>query len=382
MYIWQFQLGPYTIIGRTWDEFLTLIQRIRDSIGKPERIVCYVHNLSHEFSFLKGIYPFREDEVFCLERRKIAKCDMYNSIEFRCSYIHSNMSLDQYTAKMKCTKRKMVGDLDYSVIRYPWDELTDQEMGYCIADVLSLQEAITKEMEMDGDNLQTIPLTSTGYVRRKCKASMKTMPGFYNYIQNQVPDFEMFCALREAFRGGNTHSNHHITGQILENVHSVDRSSSYPDVLVNHNYPISFFRPIGPVDFQFFETLIFKSKRAVLFRIALFNVRLKNFYNGCPYLSKDKCRLVHGAICDNGRILMAQYLEWTGTDPDWEIFQEQYSFDNPCVYDCWYTKYGPLPHEFLDVIRDMYREKTALKGDPEQEVMYDKIKAMINALYG
>ena len=173
MYIWQFQLGPYTIIGRTWDEFLTLIQRIRDSIGKPERIVCYVHNLSHEFSFLKGIYPFREDEVFCLERRKIAKCDMYNSIEFRCSYIHSNMSLDQYTAKMKCTKRKMVGDLDYSVIRYPWDELTDQEMGYCIADVLSLQEAITKEMEMDGDNLQTIPLTSTGYVRRKCKASMK-----------------------------------------------------------------------------------------------------------------------------------------------------------------------------------------------------------------
>lgn len=382
MYVWQFQLGDYTIVGRTWDEFLWMVQQIRASIGKAERLVVYVHNLSFEFSFLKGIYPFSSDEVFCMDRRKIAKCEMFKAIEFRCSYIHSNMSLDQYTTKMKCTVRKLTGTFDYAKIRYPWTPLTEDEMAYCINDVLSLQEALTKEMEMDGDDLQTIPLTSTGYVRRKCKEAMTGMRCFHTYIQNQVPDFELFCALREQFRGGNTHANHHIVGHILENVHSIDRSSSYPDVMVNHLYPISFFRHIGPIPFELLESLIHDSKRAVLFRIALFNVKLKNYYNGCPYLSKDKCRLIHGGIYDNGRILMCQYLETTINDIDWEIICDQYSFENPCVYDCWYTKYGPLPEEFRGVITEMYAQKTALKGDPEKEVLYEKIKAMINALYG
>ena len=382
MYVWQFQFGDFTIMGRTWDEFLNFCQQIRDCLKPNERLVCYVHNLSFEFQFLRGIYPFTEKEVFVMERRKIARCEMFNAIDFRCSYIHSNMSLDQFTKKMKCKTKKLTGTFDYAKIRYPWTPLTDDEIAYCIADVISLQEAIQNEMEIDGDNLDTIPLTSTGYVRRKCKKAMRSKPAFYSYIHEQLPDYEFYLALREAFRGGNTHANRFIVGRILNNVHSVDRSSSYPDVLCNHQYPVSGFNHWGPCTMERFLINKDKHKRACIIRIALFNVQLKNYYEGCPYLSKDKCRTVTGAIFDNGRILYAQYLETTITDIDYNIICAMYDFENPCIFDSWFARYGDLPKEFTDVIKEMYVDKTKLKGDEEKSILYEKIKNMINALYG
>ena len=382
MYVWQFQFGEYTIMGRTWDEFLGFIHRIKAAIKPKERILCFVHNLSFEFQFLRGIYTFTAPEVFCMERRKIVRCEMEGCIEFRCSYIHSNMSLDQFTKKMQCTVRKLTGTFDYSKIRYPWTPLTDEEIAYCINDVLSLQEAIEKEMQIDGDNLDTIPLTSTGYVRRKSKTALRSKPAFHSYISDQLPDYDLYLALREAFRGGNTHANRLYVGHILENVHSVDRSSSYPDVLVNQNYPVSYFCHRGPCSIDRYTANVYTHKRAALIRIALFNVKLKNYYTGCPYLSKEKCRMIHGGLFDNGRILAARYLETTVTDIDWRIIEDQYSYDNPCIFDSWFARYGRLPQEFITVINDMYKDKTALKGDPEKGVLYEKIKNMINALYG
>lgn len=382
MYIWQFQFGSYTIIGRTWEEFLLLVDRIRNSIKAAERLIVYVHNLSYEFQFLRGIYHFSADEVFCMDRRKIAKCEMYHAIEFRCSYIHSNMSLDQFTKKMKCKTRKLTGTFDYLKKRYPWTDLDENEIAYCVNDVVSLQEAIQNEMLADGDNLETIPLTSTGYVRRKCKKAMRSKPAFYSYISDQLPDYELYVALREAFRGGNTHANRFIVGRILENVHSIDRSSSYPDVLVNHQYPVRYFVHRGPCSMERFLKNKNVHKRACLIRFAVFNIRLKNYFEGCPYISRDKCTNVIGGLFDNGRVLKADYLECTITDIDYDIINNMYTWEDPCIFDSWYSSYGDLPREFTDVIRELYTVKTALKGDKEKSILYEKSKAMINALYG
>ena len=382
MYIWQFQFGEYTIIGRTWDDFLTLCSRIKNSIKSNERLIVYVHNLSFEFQFLRGIYKFQKEEVFCLDRRKIAKCEMFQAIEFRCSYIHSNMSLDQFTKKMHCKTRKLTGEFDYSIIRYPWTELTTDELQYCINDVVSLQEAIQNEMKIDGDDLNTIPLTSTGYVRRKCKQALKMKPAFHSFITDVLPDYELYVALREAFRGGNTHANRFYVGHILKDVKSIDRSSSYPDVLVNHKYPISFFNHFGACSVERFLKNKDDHKRACLIRIALFNVRLSNYFTGVPYLSEDKCRTVINGLLDNGRILSADYLETTITDIDYDIIKSMYKWDNPCIFDSWFARYGYLPIEFRSVVIEMYKDKTALKGDAEKEILYEKIKNMINALYG
>ena len=100
MYIWQFQIGDdYTIIGRYWSEFYDLILRMKPYL-EDMFMVVYVHNLSYEFAFLKGIYSFSEDEVFCTDNRKVLKCLMHGCMEFRCSYQLTNMSLDRFLKKI------------------------------------------------------------------------------------------------------------------------------------------------------------------------------------------------------------------------------------------------------------------------------------------
>ena len=73
MYIWQMQIEDYTIIGRTWDEFIELRRRILEVLDKKEWLVIWVHNLSFEFQYLSDpyIYEFTQKEVFCMDPRKI-----------------------------------------------------------------------------------------------------------------------------------------------------------------------------------------------------------------------------------------------------------------------------------------------------------------------
>lgn len=113
MYVWQWQFGnAYTVVGRTWDEF-TQFQKKLHNILDDTFLVVFVHNLSYEFQFLRGIYPFEPEEVFAVRSRKVLKCDMYNCFEFRCSYLHSNMNLDTYTKKMGVQHKKLTGTFDY-----------------------------------------------------------------------------------------------------------------------------------------------------------------------------------------------------------------------------------------------------------------------------
>ena len=169
MYVWMFHVKQLnlTIVGRTWEEFDKFLKQIVEEL--EENSLCiFVHNLSYEFQFLQAVYSFSPEEVFAVDNRKVLKCTMYDKhVEFRCSYLHSNMSLAEYTKKMGVAHQKMSGEeFDYNKTRYPWTPLLERELQYCVHDVIGLCEAIETEMLADGDNLYTFPLTSTGYVRR------------------------------------------------------------------------------------------------------------------------------------------------------------------------------------------------------------------------
>lgn len=381
MYIWQWQIGDFTVIGRTWEEFQDLCYRLKAQFKEDQYIVVYVHNLSFEFQFLAGIYEFQPEEVFCIESRKILKCDMFDCLEFRCSYLHSNMSLNEFTRKMGVEHAKL-HDFDYNRFRGPWTALTDDELQYCINDVQGLVEALKIEMKHDGDNLYSIPLTSTGYVRRDAKAVLKGVKHFI--VQDILPDYEVFEMLREAFRGGNTHANRYYSGLILENVKSADRSSSYPDVQVNCKYPMSrWFRSGNITTDQLFD-LIDRRGRAVVMRVALFNVRLHDEFWGSPYLSISKCRNIKNHEPDNGRILSADYLETTITDIDLKIITDEYDFDSMTIIDSAHSRYGYLPRKFVELVNKYYRLKTELKGSEDlfDQLLYMKSKNKLNSLYG
>ena len=382
MYVWMFHLHHhFTIVGRTWEEFDTFLKQITSEL-EDETICIFVHNLSYEFQFLRAVYNFTNDEVFAVDNRKVLKCSMYgNKIEFRCSYLHSNMSLDEYTKKMNVEHKKLDGDkFDYKKIRYPWTKLTQYEMKYCCNDVIGLCEAVEIEMKADNDNLYTFPLTSTGYVRRDAKKAMREISP--QYVKQQLPDITVYELCREAFRGGNTHANRFYSGRILENVKSADRSSSYPEVLCNCEFPVSQFYYAGHMEFEELVYMINVRKKAVLMRVAITNLRLSNEFWGAPYLSRDKCRRIETGVYDNGRILSADYLETTLTDIDLRIILEEYSFDDLCAYDVAYARYGKLPDCFTRIVKAYYKAKTSLKNVDGQEIFYMKSKNKLNSLYG
>ena len=382
MYIWQLQIGPeFTIIGRSWNEFRIAMQRLIGPLEDGVYLAVYVHNLAFEFQFLRGIYDFKEEEVFAVQPRRPLRADMYDHIELRCSYLHSNMRLDTYLKKMGVPDQKL--SYDYDKKRFPWTPLSDDEIAYCVNDVKGLVEALMVEMIHDGDTLYSIPATSTGYVRRDVKAAMRQLR--YGAVHEMLPDIDTYHLLREAFRGGNTHANRHWASVELDGVFSWDRSSSYPDVQINRPFPIGRFYSLSHwsrIPWEKMMDLIERRKKAVLARLAFWDIRLKDDLNGCPYIPLDKCRRVKGERLDNGRILSADYLEITVTDVDLKILLDQYDFGARRVLALEYSRYGQLPEILKKCIINYYRLKTELKGNAEQTLLYEKSKNKLNSIYG
>lgn len=381
MYVWMLHIHHHTtILGRTWEELDTLLKTIVEEL-EDETLCIFVHNLSYEFQFLQAIYNFKNEEVFAVDNRKVLKCTMYDKIEFRCSYLHSNMSLAEYTNKMNVEHKKLDGEeFDYKELRYPWTKLTDKQIRYCLNDVIGLCEAIETEMQADNDNLYTFPLTSTGYVRRDAKKAMRNVSP--SFVKKQLPSLEVYELCREAFRGGDTHANRYYANRILKNVKSADRSSSYPDVLCNCQFPISEFFHAGDMELDELIHLINVRKKAVLMRVSITNIRLRDIMWGAPYLSRDKCRRIENGAFDNGRILDADYLETTITDIDLKIILKQYDFDDLKAFDVAYARYGYLPECFVKEVKNYYIAKTELKNVSGQEIYYMKSKNKLNSLYG
>ena len=380
MYIWQFQIEDHTVVGRSWDEYLTFCERLQEQLKSDEYLMVYVHNLSYEFSFLKGVYPFDNEEVFATESRKVLKCEMYGCMEYRCSYFLTNMSLAAFTAKMGVTQKLSGEEFNYKKIRYPWSVLSDRELEYCITDVISLVEALKVYFSIERDNFYTIPLTSTGFVRRDVKSAMRHFNK--NELQSMLPDYDIFCILREAFRGGNTHANRYYAEQILTNISSYDRVSSYPDVQINELFPMSHWIKEDPADVDRLMKKIYKHRRACLMRVGFSGIRLKDPMDGCPYIAKHKCRNLTRHDNDNGRILDADYLEISLTDIDFKIILQQYDFDTIRFFDFYHCRYGRLPKPMRETVQKYYQDKTDLKNVKGQELYYMMAKAKLNSIYG
>ena len=120
MYQWQFCIDDKVIMGRTWDDFLELLEKLRKGLGLSHNhyFVIYVHNLPFEFQFFRNFVTL--SDVFALERRKVVKCIANDSFEFRCSYKLSNMSLQKFVSSTPgALYWKKGGDLYYKKIRTP-----------------------------------------------------------------------------------------------------------------------------------------------------------------------------------------------------------------------------------------------------------------------
>lgn len=392
LYIWQFQIDEaLTVIGRTWSAFLTFWQTACDILEEQDKyLVVYVHNLSYEFQFMRSLFHVDPDDLFCVKSRRVLRW-ICGRFEFRCSYLQTNMSLDAFTHKFGVKHSKLSGkEFDYKKVRYADTPLSDRELEYCVNDVRGLVEALKAEMSRDDDTLYTIPLTSTGYVRREVKAALRQWGR--HRLAELMPGREVYQLLREAFRGGNTHANRYFVKNPeyplppVEDVHSADRSSSYPDVQVNYMFPMSpFKRVLSDVSYSRLKDHYIKRRGyALLFRLEITDLRLRDKFNPCPYISLDKCHRISGKQTDNGRILKADHVSITVTDIDFNIIDKQYILSNAnvTISDLYFARYDYLPDELRELVKHFYSEKTALKGVAVMALFYDKFKNLINAVYG
>lgn len=218
VYQWCFFFNGVCVGGRKPSEFVRELLKISEmyDLSTDKRCVIYVHNLSYDITFLLDfLYQIDAVEILALDTHKFLTV-YWHGFEFRCSYKLSNMSLDMFAESVNTINRKMVGAIDYDLIRYQDSVLYRRDWEYQVDDVITLHEALTKKFEMEHDTVATVPLTSTGYVRRECRRALRGCKEFRdNFIKFQL-DADSYIRCRQAFRGGYTHGNRYMAGKIIE----------------------------------------------------------------------------------------------------------------------------------------------------------------------
>lgn len=378
MYIWQFAIFDNVILGRTWQDFYKLLDSLCLFYGLDinNRLVCYIHNLSYEFQFLRKLFEWQD--IFATDERKPLYACTKSGIEFKCSYRLSGYSLAVLAKNLtRHTIDKKIGDLDYSLIRHSETDITEEELGYCINDVLIVTSYIQECIEDYGD-ITKIPLTQTGKVRRYVR-DITLKEDSYKYMIRKLELKTMeYIQLRKAFQGGFTHANPMYSMQKCYDVTSYDFTSSYPTVMLSEKFPMSKSKYIGNVSVK--ELEYYTKNYCCLFDLKLMNVVSK--YNFESIISFSKCFRISDYVLNNGRVFSAKELYTTITELDYEIINKFYSFDTIEIRNLYIYEKKYLPKSFIMAILKLYNDKTQLKGVKGKEVEYLHSKEMLNSCYG
>jgi hypothetical protein len=378
MYIWQFAIFDNVIIGRTWGDFLILLDLLVKfyDLGVNNRLVCYVHNLSYEFQFLRKLFEW--EDIFATDERKPLYACTKTGIEFKCSYRLSGYSLAVLAKNLtRHTIDKKVGDLDYSLIRHSDTFISDDELDYCVNDVLIVTSYIQECIEDYGD-ITKIPLTQTGKVRRYVR-ELTLKDDDYKYMIRKLELHTMeYLQLRKAFQGGFTHANPMYALQECKDVTSYDFTSSYPTVMVSERFPMSKGKYIGVVSV---DALKYYAKNyCCLFDLKLTNVISKYTFENT--ISFSKCFRIKNYVLNNGRVFSAEELFITITELDFEVICKFYNFDDIEIRNLYIYEKDYLPKSFIMAILKLYNDKTQLKGVQGKEIEYLHSKEMLNSCYG
>lgn len=406
MYQWQFCIDGTVVFGRTWEEFMKLLQMLTEhfNVSRETLLVVYVHNLSYEFQFIKSFFDW--DNVFLTKERTILRAITVTGIEFRCSYYLTNQSLELFTENMHVEHRKVKGELideeegfnfDYQKYRSPYTSLIWQELSYCYNDVAGLFESITELLKSENDTLLTIPMTSTGYVRRDMKAAVKTTKYMRN-LKKILPDYKVFTMLNDAFRGGDTHANYTLAGRFIDDIEAWDITSSYPYVIMVKKFPMSKFIEGSLSDLQNY----LNQDKAILMTVKFVDIAIKDIWD-MPYISYSKCKTKVNPKCDNGRILSADEITLTITEIDYKIIRDCYNIKEQYISDIYIADKGYLPTGLRNTTMEYFtrkcelavrknelkvkKKREGLTEEEEQEYIlvcknYMKSKNKLNAIYG
>lgn len=390
MYIWMFDINGIIIYGRTWEEFIEMLNVIKQhyELSVNKNLVIYIHNMGFEFQFMRKYFEW--EDVFSIDERKPIKALTKDGFLFKDSYILSGYSLDSVAKNLQNhTVKKLVGSLDYDKVRTSKTIMTDKELSYCENDVVIVVDYIQEQIDSYGD-ITKIPLTNTGrvrdFVRDNCyytsKNHRKSSSGKYKryrkIMNDLILDVPTYAQLKRAFQGGYTHANANKTGKVLNDVASVDFTSSYPSVMVSEKFPMS--QPIFKGDISIDEFNKYRRNYCMIFDIKFDNIFSTITQDN--YISSSKCKNIKNAVYNNGRVFSAEHLETTITEIDLEIIEQCYEWEKYEVTNVTIFYKNYLPKPIIQSVIKLYQDKTQLKNVPDKRVEYMVSKGMLNSTYG
>lgn len=370
VYVWQCSIDDNVYMGRTLEEFKDFLIKLEEI--EPYYKVVYIHNFSYEFQFLRNILKF--DYVFAREKRKpvLAK---WKSYEFRCSYLLTRLSLENWGVQKNLKVKKLVGDIEYNVLRTPLTHLTEKEIEYCVNDCLVMYYGLLQYKERYGA-VYKIPYTQTGEVRKVIQEKMLPEVKYRKKCAMLIPStIQEYKDLISAFYGGYTHANYIHSGIVLDDVRSRDISSSYPWVMISEKFPMSKF-----VKIPYNEHYLHNKRYSYIISFEAWGISSK-YWN--TFLSKSKCLSCVNPCMDNGRVISADYICISAmTNIDYELFLECYSHEKINILSFKISHNDYLNPVFRKYVIELFGNKTMLKNVTGMEESYMIQKQFINSLFG
>lgn len=384
MYIWQFIIGEYIFIGRTWEDFSTLLSSIEKNFCKgKEKFLCFIHNMDFEFQFFSKVLEKlgHTINVFARKKRKPMKTEVDEKIIFIDSYKLTRFSLKKLAENYTKTQ-KLVGDLDYSKIRHSETPLTDKELSYCYNDVIILKE-YAEYYEKEYLSNSFLPLTQTMRANKVVKDKIKELKcqkDVYYMIKNLYPkNRQQYEYMMLFYSGAYTHGMLKNLFVTHKNGLAFDVTSEYPYVMMAKYYPMGTFKTLNDNVLNDKKRIqIYLDNYCCLCDVILKNVKTKN---GVTILSQNKLVNVENGKWDNGRLYSCNSCRCFITEVDILTLSLHYTFE---IYfnNLSYSKRGYLPDYFRLAIAELYSKKSTLKDKKGYEIEYMESKQELNGQYG
>ena len=394
IYQWCFSYQGQLVCGRTPSELADAIVKIIkvNDLSDERRINIFVHNLSYDYEYIKE--HIRQSLQSDFNHLAVAEHKLISSridgLLFKCTFRLTCKSLDAWSKELGTKHRKLVGTVDYDEIHYQDSELTEIDWKYMWNDVIVLDEALTLQMSIYNDDLRSLPLTCTGYVRREARRHFQTKSIYRSEFLKTRLSFEQYLMCKREFSGGITHGNRFLANREVKVGDTIrhgnkefkvmaighrDFASHYPSQQRCYFAPCSRFFTYYNRQFDNFEmsveTLLkMRKDKCMLITIEITDLHLRDRGITLPYA--QACKFQEGklgklkTIEDNGRILS---MEGTSrivvNEIDLLWLYKQYEFDYE-VLNVEMADKGAFPEWLIETVDEFFYGKTALKQKEKQ----------------
>ena len=375
-----FDKNLVTLWGRRPDDLVRCLIKIHDSM-QGQKTIFYCHNYAYDYVFIRK-FLLQElgtpEKVLNVKSHYPILMIFKNGMIIKDSLILAQKSLDRWSRDLAVEHTKAVGKWDYNKIRNQDEHFTKDELLYIEHDTLAGVECLQKTMDGLGKRIYSIPYTATGIVRELVYKEGKKNQAHKNFAAVS-PSYEVYEKLEQVFHGGFTHANRYLVNYTIEGIISCyDFNSSYPYVILSERFPVERFNPWH--DCQASEIIESADNYAFIFKLILYKFEIRDMHFPMPMLQYYKLVNSYNCIIDNGRVLQGAYAEIYLTEQDLKIFMEQYRAEKHSCVDVYYSRKDYLPRWFTDLVFNLYKDKTYLKGGDPVEYMLAKGK--VNSCFG